>query len=384
MGFDIEINKKIYNKLLTLCQKGTAATYITKAANFNGWEAAKYLLERYEGFSKQRQRSLRQLVESIRHVHGTPIPRHMDKFERICGQMAHNNPSEQPTQEQKIDWFLDSVTEKTYDSVHTNCTMKLLEGDLTFAKVIKLYTHRCFQRYPHFQVDDLDTTPKTITNNSTHVHHNPRNNRDRGRGHHNTGRGRGLNRSRGSRHSSYSSSRDTDRRPKGKGKGSGRQKGKGKGKSPSTAPGQRTPKDRDRCAYCGGGNHDARTCYKRIADEKSKTPKTHKQAIQNILIDEAAMEFSQTVLSVFPTPDTSPLKPTLSLGGRPQKQQSIVMRLTRRVNMRTTLNTTLNKSTTVSNITNQKMKTKNECQLLPYQLLNLYHTPQKVILPAFR
>jgi hypothetical protein len=56
--------------------------------------------------------------------------------------MAHNNPSEQPTQEQKIDWFLDSVTEKTYDSVHTNCTMKLLEGDLTFAKVIKLYTHR--------------------------------------------------------------------------------------------------------------------------------------------------------------------------------------------------------------------------------------------------
>jgi hypothetical protein len=71
---------KIYNKLLTLCQKGTAATYITKAANFNGWEAAKYLLERYEGFSKQRQRSLRQLVESIHHVHGTPIPRHIDKF----------------------------------------------------------------------------------------------------------------------------------------------------------------------------------------------------------------------------------------------------------------------------------------------------------------
>jgi hypothetical protein len=56
-----DVNKKIYNKLLSLCQKGTAATYVTKAANFNGWEAAKYFfLERYEGYSKQRQRSLRQ------------------------------------------------------------------------------------------------------------------------------------------------------------------------------------------------------------------------------------------------------------------------------------------------------------------------------------
>jgi malate synthase len=47
VGFDNEINKKIYNKLLSVCQKGTASTYVTKAAHCNGWEAAKYLLERY-------------------------------------------------------------------------------------------------------------------------------------------------------------------------------------------------------------------------------------------------------------------------------------------------------------------------------------------------
>jgi hypothetical protein len=41
IGFDNEIIKKIYNKLLSLCQKDTASTYVTKAANFNGWEAAK-------------------------------------------------------------------------------------------------------------------------------------------------------------------------------------------------------------------------------------------------------------------------------------------------------------------------------------------------------
>jgi len=149
-GFDLEINKKIYNKLLALCRKGTAATYVTKAANFNGWEAARCLIDRYEGYSKQRQRSLRQLIEQLRHVHGTNMSRHIDRFERICGLMAHNNPTKPPTDEKKIDWFLESVTEKTYDSVHTTCTDKLLDGDLTFAKVIKLYTHRCFQRYPTF------------------------------------------------------------------------------------------------------------------------------------------------------------------------------------------------------------------------------------------
>jgi hypothetical protein len=137
---------------------------VTKAANFNGWEAAKYLLERYEGFSKQRQRSLRQLVENLRNIHGTNMLKHVNKFERICGQMAHNNPTKPPTEEvQKIDWFLDSVSEKTYDSVHSTCTDKLLEGDLTFAEVLKSYTHRCFQRYPHFQVEDIDKDEKRLS-----------------------------------------------------------------------------------------------------------------------------------------------------------------------------------------------------------------------------
>ena len=102
-GFDNEINKKIYNKLLTLCRKGTAATYITKAALSNGWEAARYLLDRYEGFSKQREKPLRTLVDNLRHVNGTNISRHVDRFEKICGLMAHNNPSKPPTEEDKID-----------------------------------------------------------------------------------------------------------------------------------------------------------------------------------------------------------------------------------------------------------------------------------------
>jgi hypothetical protein len=63
--------------------------------------------------SKQRQRLLRQLVENLRHVYVTNMSRHIDKFEWVCGQMAHNNPTKPPTEEHKIDWFLESVTECT-------------------------------------------------------------------------------------------------------------------------------------------------------------------------------------------------------------------------------------------------------------------------------
>jgi hypothetical protein len=195
-GFNTEINKKIYNKLLALCRKGTAGTYVTKAASSNGWEAGRYLIERYEGFSKQRAHSLQNLIENIRHIHGTNMTRHIDKFERICGMMAHNNPDKPPTDEDKVDWFLASVTEKTYDSVHASCTDKQLDGTLTFARVVKLYTHRCFQKYPHFQLDDLTQDKKELSNNATSFRTpNPDKGKGRGSGKGSyTGKGRGRGR----------------------------------------------------------------------------------------------------------------------------------------------------------------------------------------------
>jgi hypothetical protein len=183
--------------------------------------------------------------------------KHIDRFERICGQMAHNNPDKPPTDEKKIDWFLDSVTEKTYDSVHATCTDKLLDGDLTFAKVIKLYTHRCFQRYPHFQLDDLEHNNKTISNNST-TYHDGRRDNGKGKG---SGRGRFpqlTSGGRGRTRTPYSPSRS--RSPfKGKGKGKGKsQTRRDKGKSPYRTPtGDRTQngtqiKAKETCSYCGG------------------------------------------------------------------------------------------------------------------------------------
>ncbi len=222
-GFDTKINKKIYNKLLTLCRKGTADTYVTKAAASNGWEAGQYLLDRYEGFSKQRAHSLKNLIENIRHIHGTNMTRHIDKFERICGTMAHNKPLKPPTDEEKVDWFLPSVTEKIYDSVHASCTDKQLDGALTFARVVKLYTHRCFQKYPHFQLDDL-TNEKELSNNATSFHPP---NQGKGKGRKSKGKGRQMGKGRGrgrDRDHNRNSSRSPSTRPKGKGKGRG-QKG---------------------------------------------------------------------------------------------------------------------------------------------------------------
>ncbi len=99
-GFDNEIKKKIYNKLLALCCKGTAATYITKAAHFNGWEAvARFLL-------KKREKSLCNLVENrstTRSWH-----QHLSSCRQVWkvrGQMAHNNPAKPPYRGTK-DWLL--------------------------------------------------------------------------------------------------------------------------------------------------------------------------------------------------------------------------------------------------------------------------------------
>jgi hypothetical protein len=165
-GFDTEINKKLYNKLTMLCTKGTAITYLRKAAEFDGWGAGKELRLRYHGFSKQRGKTLRNTVENLR-VHGTNITKYIDLFEKIITQMSHNDPLHPPTEEQRIDWFLDSVTERTYDAVQATCSEGNIDGTLTFNKMVKLFTHKCFQCYPEFQIKELVATSSnaTVTNN---------------------------------------------------------------------------------------------------------------------------------------------------------------------------------------------------------------------------
>jgi hypothetical protein len=151
-GFDQAINQKLYNKLTMLCTKETAITYLRKAAEFDGWGAGQQLRLRYHGFSKQRGKTLKTTIENIRHVHGTNITTHIDIFEKLITQISYNDPLHPPSEEQKIDLFLDSVTERTYDSVQATCSAENIEGKLTFQKMVKLFTHKCFQRYPDFHI----------------------------------------------------------------------------------------------------------------------------------------------------------------------------------------------------------------------------------------
>ncbi len=154
------------------------------AAEFDGWGAGRQLIARYHGFSKQRQRTLRHTIENLRHTHGTNICTHIDLFEKLCTQMSLNDPANPPTEEQKIDWFLDTVTEKTYDSVNAICSDSNIAGTLTFNKLVKLYTHKCFSRYPQFQITELmgDNKKSPITNNSTTVAHGRRQQNNYGKG----------------------------------------------------------------------------------------------------------------------------------------------------------------------------------------------------------
>jgi hypothetical protein len=168
-----------------LCHKGTAIIYVQMAAEFDGWGAGRKLLERYHGFFKQKQRTLRHTIETLRHVHGTNICTHIDLFEKICTQMAHNDPINPPTEEEKIDWFLDTVTEKVYDSVNATCSDANIAGTLTFNKLVKLYVHKCFSKYPQFQLTELvGNKSSIITNNSTFTHG----------GRFNNGKGKGIGR----------------------------------------------------------------------------------------------------------------------------------------------------------------------------------------------
>ncbi len=193
-----------------------------------------------------------------------------------------------------MDWFLASVKDKAYDSVHANCTDKQLEGTLTFARVIKFYTHRCFQLYPHFQLNDLHQDKKDLSNNAMTIRNHYQ---DKGKGREiGKGRGRGRDRSRNSNRNPNRSHppRTSKTRPKGKGKGRSQ---KGKSQSTNHTSGDRKPKDP--CSYCGGANHSARTCYKRQNDEKSEKNKTpHQQANLNLQIDETALMFQNSVLTV--------------------------------------------------------------------------------------
>ncbi len=137
MGLILASTQKYTIALSTyVCRKGKAITYVEQAADFDGFGAYKQLLLRYDGFSKQKLQSLKKCVEMMKHISGTNITHHIDKFEKLCGQMV--NCGFTPTEEDKIDWFLASIHERTYEAMHAHCINLQLQGTLTFGQLVKL------------------------------------------------------------------------------------------------------------------------------------------------------------------------------------------------------------------------------------------------------
>jgi hypothetical protein len=104
----VDINAKIYHSLTNLCSRGKASTYVDDAAEFDGYGAGKKLQSRYDGFSTQKHRSIPHCLEGLRHISGTNMADHIDTFEKLCVQMT--SCGDAPTEQQKIEWFMESVT----------------------------------------------------------------------------------------------------------------------------------------------------------------------------------------------------------------------------------------------------------------------------------
>jgi hypothetical protein len=150
-----------------------------------------------------------------------------------------------------------------------------------YCKLIKLYTYKCFSRYPQFQIAELVGNDKkaTVTNNSTTFGNRGSNGRQQWKG-----KGKGNH--------SHQQSRHQDAKGKGKGKSFQRPNNKGKGKGNRQGQGNRQ-KPKDSCAYCHKDGHEARECRKRLYDEKQgkKKPEqnNHSQHLTQVDDETAAM-----------------------------------------------------------------------------------------------
>jgi hypothetical protein len=167
--FDTDINSLIYQKLQAKCFEGTASTYVRMAAEFDGHGAGAHLKKRYNNSSPQQLESYILLAKNHRHTSGTSMPLHIDQYEAILGYMP--DCGKIPTNTERIDWFIPTVTEDIYASAKAMCLTQKIQGTLEWGSMVLLFNHTCFARYPHFQIAELQTgnSLKKHTQNNTTI-----------------------------------------------------------------------------------------------------------------------------------------------------------------------------------------------------------------------
>ena len=165
-NFDFDINTKIHSKLQHLCHGGRAATYVAKAAEFDGHGAGVHLRGRYDGFTKQKLKQHEKFVRELKHANGTNMATHVDMFEALIARMPFCGKT--PTDTEKITWFMDTVSETTYAAVKAQCDADDLKGTLRYETMVSLYNNQCFSKYPHFQLQTV--LGQALSNNGTFTH----------------------------------------------------------------------------------------------------------------------------------------------------------------------------------------------------------------------
>jgi hypothetical protein len=55
----------------------------------------------------------------------------------------------------------------TNNATNAHCTNKLLEGELTYAQLIRMYLNHCFHKYSHYQLTELEEKKRYSNNTSS-------------------------------------------------------------------------------------------------------------------------------------------------------------------------------------------------------------------------
>jgi hypothetical protein len=214
----------------------------------------------------------------MKHTSGTSITNHTDLFEKLCGQIISSGRP--PTEEEKLDWFMDFITEPPiYEYTKQHCKHLRLLGKLTYSVMANLYKLTCFEKYPHFHVKAQNGMDgKSLINNSLNTSHG------RGRG---KGKGQGRNRdqergkSRGYRQSKGNSKgrgRNKSNTTKSRGRGNSQKRWGNAGKRQDGEKAKEKTQvkwTKGTCSYCDKPQNFNRDCPKRIADETKTTTTTN-------------------------------------------------------------------------------------------------------------
>jgi hypothetical protein len=136
------------------------------AAEFDGHGAGVHLKKRYNNSSPQQLESYILLAKGHRHTSGTSMPLHINQFEAILGYMP--DCGKIPTNTERIDWFLPTVSEDIYASAKAMCLTQKIQGTPEWGDMVLLFQPHVFWPLP--SLSKSRTTDRKETHTKQYEH----------------------------------------------------------------------------------------------------------------------------------------------------------------------------------------------------------------------